>query len=114
MYDPERTQQCFICLIRKARNPPTIPFSEEELHLRHRAFVQSLSDRGLLFSSGPARDDTGAHEGSIIILRVPTRADAERLLGEDPNIVHGQRRAEIVPWQRRWFEDEPVPAPKRR
>jgi uncharacterized protein YciI len=111
MHDESRKQQCFICLIRKVKNPSPIDMTADELHTLHKAFVQSLSDRKLLHSSGPARDDTGAHEGSIIILRVPTRADAERLLRQDPNIIHGQRRAEIIPWLRMWFEDEPVAAP---
>lgn len=110
MYDPSRKEQCFICLIRKVPNPPPINMPEDEFHLLHRAFVQSLSDRKLLLSSGPARDPvTNSHEGSIIILRCATRADAERILGEDPNIKHGQRRAEYTPWLRMWFEDDPPP-----
>jgi uncharacterized protein YciI len=98
MYDPSRKEQCFICMIRKVPNPPPIAMSAEELHVKHRAFVQSLSDRKLLLSSGPARDPSGdSHEGSIIILRVPSRADAERTLQQDPNIIHGQRKADIIP-----------------
>jgi uncharacterized protein YciI len=112
MYDPNRKEQCYICLIRKVDNPPPLPLPEDEFHLLHRAFVQSLSDRKLLVSSGPARDGDGTvHHGSIIILRARTQADAERIIGEDPNISHGQRRAEYTPWLRMWFEDDP-PAKK--
>lgn len=50
----------------------------------HRAFLRELHERGVNLASGPLGDD-----GALIVLRAESAADVERLLQDDPLVVHG-------------------------
>ena len=50
----------------------------------HRAFLRELHERGVNLASGPLGDD-----GALILLRADTAAAVERLIQDDPLVVHG-------------------------
>ena len=50
----------------------------------HRAFLRELHERGVNLASGPLGDD-----GALIVLRVDSAEDVERLIQDDPLVVHG-------------------------
>jgi uncharacterized protein YciI len=62
----------------------------------HAAFIDNLTERGLLVAGGPFGDESGA----MNILAGPLeRADVERLYATDPFVVNGIFVLErIVPW----------------
>ena len=52
----------------------------------HAAFIDDLTERGLLVAGGPFEDESGAMN---ILAGSPDRADVERLYATDPFVVHG-------------------------
>ena len=60
----------------------------------HRAFLRELHERGVNLASGPLGDD-----GALMVLRAESAADVERLIQDDPLVVHGAVTAhEIREW----------------
>jgi len=106
MADARRMDQLFVILYRLNENPPTLPASDAEMMERHKAFLQGLLDRKVMFGSGATKDEQGVrHAAGLIIVRTRTLAEAQALALEEPFCKAGQRRAEVIPWQRSWFED---------
>jgi hypothetical protein len=66
-----------------------------EIRPVHRKYLTELRDGGRLVASGPFTDDSGA----LIIYEAETRADAEKLLHDDPFNQHGIfLRYQMRPW----------------
>jgi uncharacterized protein len=62
----------------------------------HAAFIDDLTERGLLLAGGPFGDESG---GMNILASPMARADVERLYATDPFLMHGIFRLErVVPW----------------
>ena len=62
----------------------------------HAAFIDDLTERGLLVAGGPFEDESGAMN---ILAGSPERADVEQLYATDPFVVHGIFVLErIAPW----------------
>ncbi|RKQ34191.1 YciI family protein [Kocuria tytonis] len=60
----------------------------------HRAFLRQLNERGVNLASGPLGDD-----GALILLRADGADEVERLIQDDPLVVHGAVTAhEIREW----------------
>lgn len=60
----------------------------------HRAFLRELHERGVNLASGPLGDD-----GALIVLRAGSAEEVERLIQDDPLVVHGAVTAhEIREW----------------
>jgi hypothetical protein len=105
MADTRRMDQLYVLLYRLNDNPPALPASDAEMMDRHKAFLQGLLDRKLMFGSGATKDELGVrHAAGMIIVRTKTLAEAQALALEEPFCKAGQRRAEVIPWQRSWFE----------
>jgi uncharacterized protein YciI len=107
VYDPNRKQQLFVAVYRLAPNPPKLKVTADELQAEHRSWLKDLSDRKILVGSGPSRDEKDQNHGygAVMIFRVGTKVEAEKLAREEPICREGQRVAEVVPWHRVWFED---------
>ena len=61
----------------------------------HRQYLAGLRERGQLVAAGPFTDDSGA----LIIYEAADRAEAERLLQEDPFHQNGIfQRYQLRPW----------------
>ncbi len=105
MADVRRMDQLYVLLYRMNDDPPALPASDAEMMNRHRAFLQDLLDRKLMFGSGATKDETGVrHAAGLVILRAHSLAQAQAIALEEPFCKAGQRRVEVIPWQRTWFE----------
>jgi uncharacterized protein YciI len=65
---------------------------------RHRAYLGTLRDRGILLASGPLNP----RYGGALLLRVPDDAGLEvldRLRDEDPFVIERLAQYEILPWE---------------
>lgn len=106
MAAPRKTDQLYVFISRMLDNPPPLKLSEDEIAKQHHAYLQNFLDKKILMGSGSAKDETGKrHAGGVVILRTKTLAEAQAIAGQEPYCREGQRRVEIVPWQRTWFED---------
>jgi uncharacterized protein YciI len=98
--------QLYVFISRMIDNPPPLKLSEDEIAKQHHAYLQDLLDRKILMGSGSAKDESGKrHAGGVVVLRTKTLAEAQKIAGQEPYCREGQRRVEIVPWQRTWFEN---------
>jgi uncharacterized protein YciI len=62
----------------------------------HAAFIDGLTERGLLVAGGPFADESGALN---ILARPPEELDVASLYGADPFVVHGIFVLErLIPW----------------
>src|ERR1700681_1846746 len=62
----------------------------------HAAFIDGLTDRGLLLAGGPFADESGAMN---ILACSPDELDIPRIYAEDPFVVHGIFVVErVFPW----------------
>jgi uncharacterized protein YciI len=62
----------------------------------HAAFIDDLTERGLLLAGGPFGDESGAMN---ILAGSLERADIEQLYAPDPFLVHGIFHLErVAPW----------------
>lgn len=94
-------EQCYLIMMRPAKDPPPPPRPQAELRLEHHAFLVEMERRGVLFAAGPCRDAEGGVRGAgLLIFRAASRAEAEALAREEPYTKCGQREIEIIPWQR--------------
>ncbi len=50
----------------------------------HRAFLRELHERGINLASGPLGDDA-----ALVVLEAADAAEVERLIQDDPLVVHG-------------------------
>ena len=50
----------------------------------HRAFLRELHERGVNLASGPLGDDA-----ALVVLEAADAAEVERLIQDDPLVVHG-------------------------
>jgi len=95
------SEQCWVINNEVIDPPPAVALSKEELAARHHAYIDELDAKGILVGAGPFRDDAGNRFGTgMIIIRAPTRSEAERLANQEPYIAHGVRRLKLLPWQR--------------
>jgi uncharacterized protein YciI len=71
--------------------------SREQLHWAgHAAFIDGLTERGVLLAGGPFPDESGALN---ILAGPPQELGVESLYAQDPFIVHGIFVLErVVPW----------------
>ena len=52
------------------------------------------------------RDENGKnHAGAVMIFRMASTEEAEKLAKQEPNAREKQRIPEVWPWQRVWFEE---------
>ena len=66
--------------------------------------ITTLSPRfeaeGVLFAAGPFRDADGSRPGcGMMILKVPTFAEAHSIAAREPYRLRGLRTNKIMPWQ---------------
>jgi uncharacterized protein YciI len=98
-------QFLFVCLSRRAEGPPATTMTEDETRKEHRAYLQDLHDRGLLYGSGPQRDSSGNDTGGAvhILQNVDDIETAREIAAQEPFIREGFRTLEVFPWRRVWF-----------
>jgi uncharacterized protein YciI len=63
----------------------------------HRAYLQTLKERGLLLASGPL----DPRNGGALLLRVPddsVHASLDRIRDDDPFTMAGVAQYELMPW----------------
>ena len=66
----------------------------------HLEWLRALEARGVLFASGPIRDETGAWDGSgMAVVRAKSLAAAKRLAATEPFHRAGIRRNHVEGWQ---------------
>jgi hypothetical protein len=72
----------------------------EAVRERHRAYLRTPhADGTVAVLGGPLLDDGGRMNGSLIVLRAPSRAAAERFLAGDPYAEAAIfERVELRPW----------------
>ncbi len=97
----------FVFLHRKAGIPPLGERETVRLQQEHLAWLGRLYDAGKVLLSGPIAG-SGDLQG-VLVLRVPTREDAEAILAGDPWIREGRIAPKILPW---WSETGPVRKPE--
>jgi len=74
----------------------TRPPEEVDKHLdAHRAFLRTLIDRKILICSGPQVPRTGG----FILLNASGRDDAERIMADDPYVLNGLAKYEIIEFE---------------
>jgi uncharacterized protein YciI len=81
------------------RGPNQTPMGEREIQSHQEAhldYLDGLLEQGSVVIEGPL--DGGDDLRSIVVLNVPTTAEAERLMREDPWVRIGRLRAEVHPW----------------
>lgn len=106
VYHGDKKQQLYVALYRMNPDAPGLAMMPDELHNQHRDWLKGLATRGILVGSGPARDEAGkSHAGAVMIFRMPSMAEAEKLAKQEPNAREKQRIPEVWPWQRMWFEE---------
>lgn len=106
MSTPRKMEQLYVFVSRMIDHPPPLKVPEEEMARQHHAYLQDLLDRKILMGSGSAKDETGKrHAGGVVVLRTKSLAEAQKIASEEPYCRDGQRRVEIIPWQRTWFGD---------
>lgn len=79
--------------------PGARPLGEREIQALqedHLRYLKRLFDEGTIVIEGPI--DGAGMVRSIVVLAVPTREEAEAVLGRDPWIAEGRLVAEIHPW----------------
>ncbi len=66
----------------------------------HLEWLAELEARGILFASGPFRDETGAWVGDgMALVRADSLADAQALAESEPFHKVGLRRNQVRSWQ---------------
>lgn len=106
VYRTDGKQQLFVALYKMNPSPPGLAMMPEELHNQHRDWLKGLATRGILVGSGPARDENGKnHAGAVMIFRMSSTAEADKLAKQEPNARERQRIPEVWPWHRVWFEE---------
>ncbi len=94
-------EQCWLMMFDPIDPPPKLAVSMEELGKRHQAYIHGLQEKGHLFAAGAFRDENGARAGTgMIILRAPTRAQAETIARQEPYVANGVRTLKLIPWQK--------------
>lgn len=94
--EPQTTTVQFVLLY---RGPNQKPMGEREIQSHQEAhldYLGGLLEQGRIVIEGPL--DGGGDLRSIVVLDVPTIAEAERLMREDPWVRIGRLRAEVHPW----------------
>ncbi len=99
---PEYTMKTFqLVLIRQAGKAAfmdeRVVQATQEAHL---AWLKRLHERGTLLASGPI--EKGGDLRSVLVVDVPTKAEAEAIVAEDPWVKAGRDVAEVHPW---WAAD---------
>ena len=76
--------------------------AREAARERHRAYLRAPNPHGVeALLGGPLCDERGAMNGTLLVLRAPSRADVERFVAADPYIAADVfERVEIRAW--RW------------
>ncbi|MFN3892528.1 MAG: YciI family protein [Beijerinckiaceae bacterium] len=98
-------EQLYVFISEMIESPPPAPCGPEEMARQHHAYLQDLLDRGILFGSGAAKDETGKrHAGGVVILRANSFAHACTIAAQEPYVRDKQREMRVIPWQRTWFE----------
>ena len=99
-------EQLFVAVYKMNPSAPGLAMMPDELHNQHRDWLKGLATRGILVGSGPARDENGKnHAGAVMIFRMASTEEAEKLAKQEPNAREKQRIPEVWPWQRVWFEE---------
>ena len=67
---------------------------------QHLDWLRDLEARGVLFASGPIRDETGAWDGTgMAVVRAKSLAAAKRLAANEPFHRAGIRKNRVEGWQ---------------
>ena len=94
-------EQCWLMMFDLADPPPKISMSMEELGKQHQDYIRGLQQQGHLFAAGAMRDETGARDGTgMIIIRAPTRAAADKIARQEPYVANGVRILKLIAWQK--------------
>lgn len=106
MAEQPRREQLYVVIARINPSAPKSSLSDEEIIRQHKAFLAAEHDKRTLVGSGPGIDnDDKRYVGAVMILRCANLAEATKLAHQEPYLREKQRVAEIIPWQRVWFED---------
>lgn len=86
----------FLYMIHPPRPSFVRDITPEEMEImgRHFAYLQELSQRGLLLLAGPCLDDGGFGIG---IFKTTDAGEAQRFAADDPAVVAGLMRPELHP-----------------
>ena len=94
-------EQCYLIMMRPAKNPPKPPISLPEIRIKHHEYLVEMEKNGVLFAAGPLRDE---HEPSLghglLIFRAKTSEEAREFAMLEPYTRYGLKNIEIIPWQR--------------
>jgi uncharacterized protein YciI len=101
---PLSREQCYLCVMTLAANPPAGSPSKDALRAEHKKFLARLENEGRIFGAGKLENEAeGEHADlgfGMFILRAPTRAEAERVAFQEPYTKAGHRTMKLIPWQR--------------
>lgn len=86
-----------LVLLRRPDNPPAFSEAElDELQAQHLAYLDTLSDRGLLALNGPLRNQPDATMRGLSFFCTETADEALRLAERDPMVRAGRLRVEVM------------------
>jgi uncharacterized protein YciI len=75
------------------------PTPEEESVLAdHVAYLESLSEKGVVLISGRTQN-TDASSFGLVIFRAKDQAEAQRIMRDDPAVKNGLMRGELFPYR---------------
>lgn len=86
---------------------PGVPMGEQGL-VAHFHYLRALHQRGAIALAGPVGPD-----GGLIVLRVRDRAEADRVMGEDPAVTGGIFVGTLKPFTPRFVGAMPAPVAPR-
>jgi uncharacterized protein YciI len=94
-------EQCWLMMNDWAQPRPAMTQTTEQMTDLHHQYIHDLDDKGVLVGAGPFLDETGARDGTgLIIIRAKTRAEAMAIATKEPWVASGQRILTLKPWQR--------------
>lgn len=80
--------------------PTAIAGDREAVRTEHRAFINDLEARGILFAAGPEVDESDRSQGSgIIIIRAESLEAAKQIADAEPFHRLGYREYDIRTWR---------------
>jgi len=69
------------------------------LKTAHRAYMADLVAHGVIFASGPvAASPTEESHGGATVLRVAEKAEARRIMEDEPYVREGARTYQLIAW----------------
>lgn len=87
----------YFCMLERGDNRDTLsPEESAKIQAGHMAHLTKLGTDGKICLAGPFQG--GDDWRGIVVYKVPTMEEAQRLAQEDPAVIAGRLKVRIVPW----------------